>query len=283
LKFGAHLSIAKGLPALQQQVEEYGMTAVQMFARNPRGRGETQVPEAEAKSFREATTKRGWPVVIHAPYYVNVGSGSKNNQRIAREVTKLDLEKGDYIGASYVVVHMGSPGDNCTINECTEHAIRTVGEVLETTDAKTMLLLETSAGPKKVASRFEQMRLILDGIKQPKRVGVCLDTCHVYVSGYDISSAKGMKNMLDEFGKVVGFEHLKLIHANDTQSRLGSGWDKHWHIGQGNVGKEAFKTLLQDKRIQDLPVILETPKENPETGEKDADTMNLAALKRLAR
>lgn len=281
MKFGAHLSIAKGLPALLKQVEDYGMEAVQMFARNPRGRGETKVPEDEAKAFRTTTTERGWPVVIHAPYYVNVGSGVANNQRIAREVTKLDLEKGDLIGAAYVVVHLGSPGEGSTVEECTDHAIRTVGEVLDSTDAKTMLLLETSAGPNRVASRFDQMAKILEGVNQPKRVGVCLDTCHVYVSGYDVTGT-GMKVMLDEFDSLIGFDQLKVIHTNDTQSDLGSGWDKHWHIGRGNIGDDAFKFLLNDKRVKEIPVILETPKENPDTGQKDADPMNLAKLKKLA-
>ena len=181
-----------------------------------------------------------------------------------------------------VIVHLGSRGDAETIEECTDHAIKTVTALLKKTKAKTRLLLETSAGPNRVASSFEQMRAILDGVGQPDRVGVCFDTCHVFVTGYDIRGT-GMKKVLDEFDKHVGLKRLDVVHCNDTQATIGSGWDKHWHIGQGEIGEAAFKHLLRDKRLKDLSFILETPKKDksPEIKE-DPDAVNTAALKRLA-
>lgn len=280
MKLGAHLSIAKGLPALLKEVEKLEMAAVQVFARNPRGRGETKVAEEDAAVFRAELKKRDWPLVIHAPYYVNVGSGKANNQRISREVTKLDLEKGDLLGASYVVVHLGTPGDHFTVAEADAWTAQTVKDILAGTDAKTMLLLETSAGEKRVGARFEQLADILKQIDQPVRLGVCLDTCHVFTAGYDIRNEK-MKGVLDEFDRIVGFDQLKVIHVNDTKSELGRGRDAHWHIGQGQIGEEAFKVLLNDVRLKDKIFLLETPKENPETGAKDGDVMNLAKLKEL--
>ena len=211
MKFGAHLSIAKGTTKLLAEVEELGMDAVQIFARNPRGRGETKIPDDEAAYFKAELQRRDWPLVIHAPYYVNVGSGVANNQRIAKEVLKLDLEKGDRIGAGWVVVHLGSPGDGSTIEECTDHTVRTVTEILGQTDAKTRLLLETSAGPNRVGSRFEQMAAILKGIGDKKRVGVCFDTCHVWVSGYDCKGAN-MKKVAEEFERHVGWDRVDVIH-----------------------------------------------------------------------
>lgn len=280
MKLGAHLSIAKGLPALLEQVETLDMNAVQVFARNPRGRGETVVPEAAAAPFREELKNRGWPLVIHAPYYVNVGSGNENNQRISREVTKLDLEKGDLLGASYVVVHLGTPGDGFDIVKADLHTAQTVKDILGSTDASTMLLLETSAGLKKVGSRFEQLADILAKVDQPKRLGVCLDTCHLWVSGYDVRGDK-IREVVDEFDRVIGLDHLKVIHCNDTLSEFSRGRDAHWHIGQGQIGTETFKVLLNDRRLKDKVFILETPKEHPGTGEKTADAMNITALKSL--
>lgn len=280
MKLGAHLSISKGLPAMLTEAERLGMTAVQVFARNPRGRGETAVPEDVAASFRKELAERGWPLVIHAPYYVNVGSGKENNQRISREVTKLDLEKGDLIGASYVVVHLGTPGDGFDIAKADAHTALTVKDILSGTDANTRLLLETSAGPTRVGSRFEQLADILTQVGQPDRLGICLDTCHLWVSGYDVRGEK-MKEVIDEFDRVIGLDHLKVIHCNDTLSEFAVGRDAHWHIGMGKLGAETFRVLLNDARLQDRIFLLETPKEHPATHQKTADAMNMAAMKSL--
>ncbi len=280
MKLGAHLSISKGPMAMLNEAQVLGMNAVQAFARNPRGRGETIVPEADAAVFRKALADRDVPFVIHAPYYVNVGSGKPNNQRISREVTKLDLEKGDLLGASYVVVHLGTPGEEYDIATADAHTAVTVKDILDSTEARTMLLLETSAGEKKVGSRFEQLADILTQVGQPERLGVCLDTCHLWVSGYDIRDDK-MKGVIDEFERIIGLDRLKVIHLNDTQSEFARGRDAHWHIGQGQIGEGAFRELLNDARLQDKVFLMETPKDNPETGLKDADAVNLATLKRL--
>lgn len=282
MKFGAHLSMSKGPKGLLVQADELGADAIQIFARNPRGRGEAKVTEPEAKEFRAELAKRKATLVIHAPYYVNIGSGTPKNQQISRNVTKLDLEKGDLIGADYLVVHLGGSGDGFSVEDGTKYAIKTVKDILKSTKAKTMLLLETSAGTSRVGSRFEQLRQILDGIKSPKRVGVCLDTCHVFTAGYDVRGKK-MKAVINEFDRVVGLKHLKVIHCNDTLSDLGGGLDRHWHIDQGQIGREAFKLLLQDKRLKDLPFILETPKEDKTGKMKNPDRTNLALLKKLAK
>lgn len=281
MRFGAHLSVSKGLPGLLDRSETIGGAAIQIFARNPRGRGETKIPDDEAKKFRQQMAERDWKLFIHAPYYVNVGSGEPRNQRIAIEMAAADLEKGDFLGADGVVVHLGTPGDNATIEECTAHTISTVGEILKNTDTSCRLLLETSAGLKKVGSDFGQLAEILKGIGHPERVGVCFDTCHVFVSGYDVRES-GMKKTLDEFDRTVGLDRVSLFHCNDTESTLGSGWDRHFHIGRGSIGEGAFTGLLKDKRLKDQSFVLETPKEEKGTGYEDPDTENILVLKRLA-
>lgn len=284
MKFGAHLSIAKGLPALLNEAESLGMNAVQIFARNPRGRGETKIPAEDAKAFREELAKRGWTLVVHAPYYVNVGAGAERNRRIAIEVAIADLEKADFIGADYVVVHLGGPGDGVSQEQGVANTIKTVKEILAGTKSKAMLLLETSASIKRVGGRFEELAAILKGVGSPKRVGVCFDTCHVFTAGYDIRG-KRIKGVLDEFDKVIGLARLKVVHCNDTESPLAGGWDRHFHIGKGEIGSETFRVLLKDKRLKDMNFLLETPKGDKKAaaGVKDADKMNMGALKSLAK
>lgn len=282
-RFGAHLSISKGLPKLVEQVDGYGMTAVQIFGRNPRGRGETKVAAADAAAFRKELHDRDWKLFIHAPYYVNIGSSTPKNRRVAVEVMKLDLEKGDLLGAQGVVVHLGGAGDGFEIADGTKTAIENVQKLLKETDTTCRVLLETSAGPKKVANQFEQLAEILDGIGDTKRVGVCMDTCHMFVSGYDVTGKK-MKTVLDQFDVAVGLNRVDVIHTNDTLSDIGSGLDRHYHLGKGSIGEEAFKVLVTDKRLQDMTFILETPKEDKGSGlGDDPDPKNLALLKKLAK
>ena len=282
-RFGAHLSIAKGLPTLVEQVESYGMTAAQIFGRNPRGRGESKVSKEDAAAFRKELKDRDWSFFIHAPYYVNIGSSTPKNRRVAVEVMKLDLEKGDLLGAQGVVVHLGGAGEGFEIKDGTKTAIENVQKLLKETDTKCRVLLETSAGPKKVANQFEQLAEILDGIGDKKRVGVCMDTCHMFVSGYDVRGQK-MKTVLDQFDAAVGLDRIDVIHTNDTLSEIGSGLDRHYHLGKGSIGQEAFKVLMKDKRLKDKTFILETPKEDKGSGlGDDPDAKNLALLKKFAK
>lgn len=282
MKFGAHLSIAKGLDGLVKETEVLGADAVQIFARNPRGRGETKIPADDAKAFRELLKERGWTLVIHAPYYVNIGSGVDRNRKIAVEVAAADLEKADYIGADYVVVHLGTPGDGAELEDCTTLAIKAVKDALKkASKSNATLLLETGAGPNRVGGSFEQLAAILKGVDS-KRVGVCIDTAHMFLAGHDVRGA-GMKEVLDEFDKTIGLKHVKVVHVNDTQSALGSGHDRHYHLGKGEIGRKAYQTLMSDKRLKDKIFILETPKEDKGSGlGSDPDKKNLALLKKFA-
>ena len=292
MRFGAHLSMAKGLTGLLEQAAALDATAIQIFARNPRGRGETKIPEADAAVFRKELKKRDAKLFIHAPYYVQMGSGDARNQRISAEVATADLVKGDLLGADGVVAHLGGPGDGVSLEAGTVNAIRTVRKALDRAGkTKCRLLLEVSAGSKRVGATFEQLRDILKGVGEPARTGICLDTCHLYTAGFDIRG-KGATDMLDHFAKTIGISRLRAFHLNDTRSGLGSGLDRHWHIGEGEIGTAAFKRILRDSRLKNLDFMLETPKEKPGAGAdwaKDggdprllADRVNLARLHRLA-
>ncbi|MEX2043299.1 MAG: deoxyribonuclease IV [Patescibacteria group bacterium] len=292
MRFGAHLSIAKGLPALLANADELGATAIQIFARNPRGRGETKVTAAEAAEFRKELKRRNAKLYIHAPYYVQVGAADARNRRIAAEVAAADLVKGDLLGAEGVVVHFGGSVDEADPDPSTERTVQTIKRALKKAGrTRCRLLLEVSAGRKRVGATFEQIRAVLDGVGEPRRLGVCLDTCHLFTAGFDIRGT-GATKMLDRFAKVVGLRKLGAVHLNDTQSDLGGGLDRHFHIGQGQIGETAFRNLLRDPRLKDTDFMLETPKEGWGKSERlpkgkgapplEADAKNLATLRRLA-
>ena len=249
MRLGAHLSVAKGLPALLAHADELGATAIQIFARNPRGRGEAKVTESEAAAFRKGLAERDAKLFIHAPYYVQVGAADARNRRVAAEVAAADLVKGDLLGADGVVVHFGGSVDEADPDASTAHTVKTVKDALKRAGkAKCRLLLEVSASPKRVGGTFEQIRDVLDGVGEPSRMGVCLDSCHLFTAGFDIRGA-GATETLDRFADTVGLPQLKVMHLNDTQSDLGQGLDRHFHIGQGNIGEAAFKKLLRDSRL----------------------------------
>ena len=183
--------------------------------------------------------------------------------------------------------------DEADPDASTAHTVKTVKDALKRAGkAKCRLLLEVSASPKRVGGTFEQIRDVLDGVGEPSRMGVCLDSCHLFTAGFDIRGA-GATETLDRFADTVGLPQLKVMHLNDTQSDLGQGLDRHFHIGQGNIGEAAFKKLLRDSRLKDMDFVLETPKEGwgeakrlPKTKGTpplEADAKNLAALRRLAR
>lgn len=292
MRFGAHLSVAKGLPALLANADELGATAIQIFARNPRGRGEARVTEAEATAFRKGLRRRSAKLYIHAPYYVQVGAADARNRRIAAEVAAADLVKGDLLGADGVIVHFGGSVDEDDPDASTGHTVGTVRQALKKAGkTKCRLLLEISASHKRVGGTFEQIRGVLDGVGEPSRTGVCLDTCHLFTAGFDIRGA-GATKVLNRFADTVGLRQLKVMHLNDTQSDLGQGLDRHFHIGQGRIGEAAFKNLLRDPRLRDMDFVLETPKEGWGEAKRlpkgkgapqlEADAKNLAVLRRLA-
>ena len=149
---------------------------------------------------------------------------------------------------------------------------------------KTTLLIEGMAGQgNTIGHRFEHLARILKGVKHRSRYGVCLDTCHLYAAGYDISTPKGWAKTMREFDRVVGIKHIHAMHCNDSQRELGSRVDRHAHIGQGELGKQAFKHVIQDKRLADVPFSLETPKGEREKDGRDWDVVNSQILKRFAK
>jgi deoxyribonuclease-4 len=256
------MSVAGGLPRAVERAVVHGCDALQIFAKNAsQWRGRT-LPPAEIREFRaRVRAARIEPVVSHASYLINLASSNSGLRRQSIEAMGDELDRAEALGLLGVVLH---PGCYTAGNE-TEGLALIATALLpllnERRRGRTMILLEHTAGQgTALGATFQQLAAIISMMEEHRRVGVCLDTCHLLASGYDISSPEGYADTFDEFGRLVGFERLRLFHVNDSKKPLGSRVDRHTHIGEGHLGLDTFRRLVNDRRFHDLPMLLETPK-----------------------
>ena len=278
MNLGAHLSIAGGLHRACERGLELGCDAVQIFVKNERQWAARPLEESEIRQFREARQACGIRrAFAHGTYLVNLASPDPLLRKKSVDAFVEEIERCERLGLEFLVTHPGSPGDAGD-----EAGILGIAKALDevhrrTKGFSTRVLLETTAGQGATLGwRFEQLRAILDRTGDPERLGLCLDTCHVHAAGYDLSSAGGYERMMEEFGRRLGFGILRAVHVNDSKPGAGSRVDRHEHIGRGTIGLEAFRRLMRDPRLKDVPKVLETPKEG------DMDSVNLGILRRLA-
>lgn len=278
LLIGAHLSISKSLDDVFAQADELDATTLQLFTKSNRQWHAKPLAEDEIAAFRKAhKTHKSMPVVAHASYLINIGSPDhilvqKSTLALAEELTRCEQ-----LGIPYLVLHPGAHL-NTDLNACLERIAHSLKTILKTVPGDAMILLETMAGQgSTVGSNFKELGTILKAVDNP-RLGVCLDTCHVFAAGYDFTTAEGYAHMWHEFGKEIGKRRLKAIHLNDSQKPCGSHVDRHCDIGTGAIGKEGFRLIMQDETLSHIPKILETPKES-----LDDDARNLDILRKLAQ
>jgi deoxyribonuclease-4 len=286
-RLGAHMSVAGGLPRAVERAVVHRCDALQIFAKNAsqwRGR---ELPADEIREFRARVKAAGIdPVVSHASYLINPASTNAALRRQSLEAMGDELDRAESLGLLGVVLH---PGAYTAGSEAEGLALIAAGllELLrERRRGKTMILLEHTAGQgTALGATFEQLASIIATMGNHRRVGVCLDTCHLIASGYDIVSADGYESTFRQFGRVVGFERLKAFHLHDSRKPLGSRVDRHAHIGEGHLGLEPFRRIVNDRRFRDLPMLLETPKaEGKATGVIAVDPLdekNLNTLRNL--
>ena len=288
MRIGAHMSVAGGVSRAVDRAVAHGCEALQIFTKNAnQWRGKPLDP-AEVRRFRERIAQTGiTPVVSHASYLINLATTFPvlREQSIAAFVDEID--RAESLGLLGVVIHPGT----CTAGP-DEEALRLIAEAIRVTfkarpRGKTMVLLEHTAGQgRTLGHRFEHLGAIIRHLRGSKRVGVCLDTCHLVASGYDITTESGYRDTFDQFDRLVGLERLKAFHGNDSKRPCGSRVDRHEHIGQGCIGLEPFRRLLHDERFAGLPILLETEK-TPGAEKKGAiavdplDVRNLETLRRL--
>ena len=267
---GCHLSCAKGYLPMVKEAEKIGATAFQFFTRNPRGGNAKALDDADLEAFLRKKEELGiGPLVAHAPYTLNGCSADESVRDFAWRTMREDLERLGKIrtvaernglppAEIYYNFHPGSH-----VKQGTEVGIRLISEMLNgilTPDHTTTVLLETMAGKgSEVGGPFEELREIIDRVELSDKIGVCLDTCHVWDGGYDI--VNDLDGVLNEFDRVIGLDRLKAIHLNDSLNLRGAKKDRHAKIGEGQIGLDAMIRVINHPALKDLPFCLETPNE----------------------
>lgn len=256
---GAHESTSGGLHEAFARALADGAEAVQIFTKSSRMWRSKEISAEDAALFRKHAQAAGFPASVHASYLVNLGCGPGDLREKSIAAFTDELRRCDQIGAPYLVVHPGSCPD-------TQAGIEAIAEALDRTFAAhrgdCLVLLETAAGQGSALGRsFEELRAILDRVRSPQRVAVCLDTCHVFAAGYDISTDRGYDDTFRKFDEVLGIGLLKAFHLNDSMKPLGCRVDRHEQVCKGEIGPLAFRRLVNDERFRDVPGYLEIPPE----------------------
>ncbi len=256
---GCHLSSSKGFLAMGETALEIGANTFQFFTRNPRGSKAKDIDPEDANalvSYMEANDFG--KILAHAPYTLNPAGADPKVRDFAEMVMKDDLLRMEHVPGNYYNFHPGSH-----VGQGLEEGVQLISGLLNrllTKDQTTIVLLETMAGKgTEVGRTFEELQMILDRIELKEKVGVCLDTCHVYDAGYDI--VNDLEGVLGEFDRIIGLEKLKAIHINDSKNPFSSHKDRHEKIGEGSIGLAAFSRIINHPKLRDLPFYLETPNE----------------------
>jgi deoxyribonuclease IV len=273
MRFGRHMPLNAKPVRAAEIARQLGSNAIQIFASNPTG---WRVPEGDPKTsiaFAEAARALDLaPVVIHAPYLINLASPDDIIWEKSIALLTWTLQRGTLLGAKYVVFHTGSHRGS-GVEAGIERIVEAIGRILPVTPPQVLLLLENDVGAgNSLGGDFAQLGTILARLPQFTsigRLGVCLDTAHLWGAGYDISTAEKVRQVLREFDEVVGLTRLKVLHLNDTKMALGSHRDVHARLGEGIIGEEGFRALLTDPRLDHVTVIMETPVETGADGKED--------------
>jgi deoxyribonuclease-4 len=278
---GAHVSIAGGPAKAFQRIQAVGGECFQIFVKPSVQWQAGELSLEEAAEFNAEREKTGIvPVVAHASYLLNLASPDKELRDRSILTLALELVRSSRLGIEYLVLH---PGSHREAGE--KKGIKWIAQGVDRALTKadvpnTKILLETMAGSgSHLGCRLEHLRDMIGLSRNPMRLGICLDTCHVYAAGFDITRAQGYQDFFDSFHNLIGLKYLRCLHANDSINPLGSGVDRHQQIGLGHLGLSTFQRLLQDHRLDGIPFIIETPKREKEG--KNWDAINIRKLKKL--
>jgi len=234
---------------------------------------------SEAERFKEDRVASDIsPVFVHLPYLPNLASDQK--ELYAKSIDSLceDLRRAAVLNIPFLIIHVGNRG-SLSEKEAVSRVIKGINTSLQAVDNQVMILLENTAGQgTEIGFTFSQLRQMFSGVEDKGRIGICLDTAHAFAAGYDFSSQKGLDAALSEFDRLIGIQHLHLIHLNDAKAPLGSRADRHWHIGEGYIGLKGFRHIVNHPLLEHLPGIMETPR----TDLKD-DLRNMTVIRGLLK
>lgn len=259
VRVGVHVSIAGGIAKSVDRAAEKGCDVFQIFSRSPRGWRFNDLTEEEAKSFITKLKKSGiGPVFDHMPYLPNLASPDKDVYNQSVTTLTAELYRCGQLKIPFLVTHLGSHRGSSQ-EEGLRRLVDAISAAFSETQNEVVLLLENTAGTKNsMGGSFGDIAAIVDAL-DTKRVGVCLDTCHLFGAGYELRTPEGLGSTLEEFDNLIGFDRLKLVHLNDSKGDLGSALDRHEHIGLGKIGEDGFRSILRNKTIKSTPMVLETP------------------------
>ncbi len=287
MRLGRHMPTHSNAPKAAQIASQLGCTSIQIFASNPTGWRSTAGNPASQVAFAQATRDYGLdPVVIHAPYLINLASPDEVIWQKSVSLLRWTLQRGELLGAASVVFHTGSHRGS-GVDAGLARIAEAIALILPETPPGVMLLLENDVGAgNSLGHNFEQISMVLDVLPQYEdRLGVCLDTAHLWGAGHDISNAASVQQLLQHFDDIIGLNRLKVIHLNDTEMALGSHRDVHTRLGEGIIGEEGLRALLCDTRLDHVAVLLETPIKTDEHDKEDweHDKQQLEKAKELMR
>jgi deoxyribonuclease-4 len=261
LNIGCHLSVSKGYKAMGLDALTIGANTFQFFTRNPRGSKAKAIDPNDAQNLLELLKENKFAKILaHAPYTLNACSADERTREFTIEVIADDLERMEYFPNNFYNFHPGShvkQGAKIGI----EYIINMLNTILKAEQTTTVLLETMSGKGTEIGRSFEELKEILDGVILSKKMGVCLDTCHIYDAGYDI--VNDLDGVLEEFDRVIGLDKLYAVHLNDSKNPFESHKDRHETIGEGSIGKEAIFKIISHPKLRHLPFFLETPNELP--------------------
>ncbi len=262
---------------MAERARRLGCQTIQMFSRNPRQWKNDSLKEDEVRMFKEDMGKGEiYPVFVHMPYLPNLASPEESLYSRSVESLHQDLIRTGILAVAYLVIHLGSKG-NSEEGDALARISRAINEVFARVRNGVIILLENTAGQgTEVGHTFSQIKAISDRVEDKNRIGVCLDTAHAFEAGYDLSREKGLEGTIEDFDRLIGLEKLYLIHLNDSKTPLGSHVDRHWHIGEGYIGLEGFRRIVNHRQLSHLPAIMETPRHD----DKD-DLKNMSVIRGL--
>lgn len=277
---GAHMSIAGGVFKAFEHGEKFKCTTIQIFNKSSNQWRAKELTDEEIGRFFDEQKRTGIdPVVSHDSYLINLGSPDEALLQKSRQAFLIEMERCEKLRIPCLVTHPGSHidrGEDWGIDRIAE----SISWLHERTDGfNVRIALETTAGQgSNLGYRFEQIAAMIEKSASPDRLSVCLDTCHIFAAGYDITTEEAYEKTISEFDRIIGLERLAIIHFNDSKKGLGSKVDRHEHIGKGAIGREPFGFFMRDKRFERIPKLLETPK----GADGKMDKVNLAVLRKLA-
>ena len=259
LHIGCHLSCSKGYRAMGEQALSIGADTFQFFTRNPRGGSVKPFDRQDADALNAFLAEHRFaPILAHAPYTLNACAADASIREFAVRTMREDLQRLAYIPTAMLNFHPGSH-----VKQGVEVGVRYIADLLDavmTDEVTTPILLETMAGKgSEIGRSFEELRQIIDGVKIKDKIGVCLDTCHISDAGYDVKN--DFDGVLEEFDRIIGLDRLCALHINDSKNPMGAAKDRHEKIGEGEIGFEAIKKIINHPKLKNIPFFLETPNE----------------------